>query len=113
MLGCQGDMGTMSVIFVPSWDYTGPHEVTIRGNSKTLMHPDKRFRDLGIAVWTFWMQYLPSGMLPGTVRGTEYLTEADDGKPAFRAGEVYRTTKFLKHLAVMPIDKCQTRMLIE
>ena len=62
------------------------------------------------------MQFLPSSMLPGTVRGTEYLddlTEAEDGDPAFRAGEVYRTKKVLKHLAVMPIGKCQHRMLIE
>ena len=72
-----------------------------------------RFRDLSTAVWTFWMQVLPSSMLPGTVRGTEYLTEAEDGDPAFWAGEVYRIKKFLKHLAVMPIDKCQHRMLIE
>ena len=62
------------------------------------------------------MQFLPSSLLPGavhTVRGTKYLTEAEDGDPAFRAGEVYRTKTFLKHLAVMPIDKCQHRMLIE
>ena len=37
-------------IFVPSWQYTGPHEMTIRGRSKTLVHPSKRFRDLSTAV---------------------------------------------------------------
>ena len=58
------------------------------------------------------MQFLPSSLLPGTVRGTEFLTEAGYGKPAFQAGEVYKTKKLLK-LAVMPIDKCQHRMLIE
>ena len=100
-------------IFVPSWDYTGPHEATIRGSSKTLLHPSKRFRDLSTAVWTFWMQYPPSSMLPETVRGTNAMTEAGNGNPAFRAGEVYRTKKGLEHLAVMPIDKCQPRVLIE
>ena len=59
------------------------------------------------------MQYLPSSMLPGAVQGIEFLTEAQWGDPAFRAGEVCRTKKFLKHLAVLPIDKCQHRMLIE
>ena len=102
---------------MPSWDYTGavtgPHEATIRGSSKTLLHPNTRCRDLSTAVWTFWMQFLPSSMLPGNVRGTAYLTEAGDGDPAFRAGEVYKTKKVLKHLAVMPIGKCQHRMLIE
>ena len=43
----------------------------------------------------------------------EYLTEAEDGDPAFSAGEVYRTKRFLKHLAVTPIDKRQHRLLIE
>ena len=48
------------------------------------------------------------------MQGTEHLTEAEDGDPAFRAGEVYNMTKrVLKHLAVLPIDKCQHRMLIE
>ena len=56
---------------------------------------------------------MPSSLLPGTVRGTKYLTEAEDGDPAFRAGVVYKTKKFLKHLAVMMIDKCQHRKLIE
>ena len=73
----------------------------------------KRYRDLSTAVFTFWMRFLPSSLLPGTVRGVEYLTEAEDGDPAFRAGEVYKTKKFLKHLAVLPIDKCQHRLLIE
>ena len=100
-------------IFVLSWQYTGPHEMTIRGSSKTLLHPSKRFRDLSTAVWTFWMRYLPSSMLPDAVRGTEHLNEAQWGHPAFQAGEVYRTKKVLKHLAVLPIDKCQHRMLIE
>jgi len=59
------------------------------------------------------MRFLPSSLLPGTVRGIEYLTEAEDGDPAFRAGEVYRTKRYLKHLAVIPIDKCQYRLLIE
>ena len=60
------------------------------------------------------MQYLPSSMLPGAVRGTEYLYEVEWGNPAFRAGEVYKTKKFLKHLAVLPIiDKRRHRMLIE
>ena len=101
--------------FLPSWEYTGPHQPTICGSSKTLLHPDKRFWDLGIAVCTFWMQHLPSGMLPGAVRGTEYLYmyEAEWGNPAFRAGEAYKTKKVLKHLAVLPIDKCQHRMLSE
>ena len=35
------------------------------------------------------------------------------GTPVFQAGDVYRTKKVLNHLAVMPIDKCQHRMLIE
>ena len=100
-------------IFVPSWKYTGPHEATICGSSKTLLHPDKRLWDLSIAVWTFWMHCLPSSLLPDAVRGTEFLTEAEWGNPAFQAGEVYQTKKFLKHLAVLPIDKCQHRMLIE
>ena len=43
----------------------------------------------------------------------EYLTEAEDEDPAFRAGEVYRTKRLLTHLAVIPIDKCQYRLLIE
>ena len=99
---------------MPSRDYTGPHEATIRGNSKPLIHPNKKFRDLSTAVWKFWMQYLSPSLMPETVRGTEFLTEAEHGKPAFRAGEVYRAKKVLKHLAVMPIiDKCQHRMLIE
>ena len=63
-------------IFVPSWKYTGPHELTIHGSSKTLLYPNKKFRDLSTAVWTFWMRYLPSSMLPGAVRGTEHLNEA-------------------------------------
>ena len=96
-----------------SWDYTGPHAATIRGSSKTLLHHNKTFRDLSTAVYSFWMQYMPSSLLPGNVRGTEYLTEADDGNPAFRAGEVYMTKKLLKHLAVMTIGKCQHRILIE
>ena len=99
MLGCQSDIIGHVHIFVPSWDCTGPHEATIRGSSKALLHHNKRFRDLGTAVWTFWMQILPSSMLPGavhTVRGTEYLTEADDRDPAFWAGEVYNTKTFLK-----------------
>ena len=93
-------------IFCPSWDYTGPHEATLRGSSKTLIHPAKRYRDLSTAVFTFWMRLRPSSLLPGTVRGIDYLTEAEDGDPAFRAGEVYRTKRVLKHLAVIPIDKC-------
>ena len=100
-------------IFVPSWEYTGPHEATINGSSKTLLHPNKRHRDLSTAVWAFWMHYLPSSLLPDAVRGTESLNEAEWGSPAFRAGEVYRTKRFLRHLAVLPIDKCQHRMLIE
>ena len=59
------------------------------------------------------MQYMPSSMLPETVQGTEFLTEAEYVEPAFRAGEVHKTKKILNHLAVMPIDKCQHRMLIE
>ena len=59
------------------------------------------------------MQFLLSSLLPGTVQGTEYLTEAEDGDPVFQAGKVYRTKKFLKHLAVMLIDKCHHCMLIE
>ena len=43
----------------------------------------------------------------------KWTTEAEDGDPAFRAGEVYTAKKVLKHLAVLPIDKCQRRMLIE
>ena len=86
---------------------------TLRGSSKTLIHPSKRYRDISTAVFTFWMRLLPSSLLPGAVRGMEYLTEAEDGDPAFRAGEVYRTKRFLRHLAVLPIDKCQHRMLIE
>ena len=89
------------------------HEATIHGNSKTLLRPNKKCRDLITAVWKFWMHYLPSSVLPETVQGTQFLTEAEYGKPAFRVGEVYRTKKVLKHLAVMPIDKCQHRMLIE
>ena len=102
-------------IFVPSWEYTGPHEATINGSSKNLLHPNKRLRDqvLSTAVWTFWMHYLPSSLLPDAVRGTESLDEAEWGSPAFRAGEVYRTKRALRHLAVLPIDKCQHRMLIE
>ena len=59
------------------------------------------------------MRLLPSSLLPEAVQGIDYLTEAEDGDPAFRAGEVYRTKRFLKHLAVIPIDKCQHRLLIE
>ena len=70
-------------IFVLSRQYTGPYERTIRGSSKTLLHPSKRFQDLSIAVWIFWMQYSPSGMLPGVVQGTQYLYEAEWGNPAF------------------------------
>ena len=87
------------------------------GSSKTLLHPDKRLRDLSTAVWTVWIHYLPSSLLPdavqGRVGGTESLDEAEWGSPAFRAGEVCRTKRFLRHLAVLPIDKCQHRMLIE
>ena len=84
--------------------------MTIRGSSKTLLHPSKRFRDLSTAVWTFWMRYLPSSMLPDAVRGTEHLNEAQWGHLAFQAGEVFRTKQLLKHLAVLPIDKCQHRI---
>ena len=103
-------------IFVPSWEYTGPHEATINGISKTLLHPSKRLcrlRDLSTAVWTFWMHYVPSSLPPDAVRGTESLDEAEWGNPAFRAGEVYRTKRALQHLAVIPIGKCQHRMWIE
>ena len=98
-----------------SWKYTEPqcHEATACGSSKTLGHPDKRLRDLSTAVYTFWIHYVPSRLLPDAVRGTDVLTEAEWGNPAFRAGEVYKTKKVLTHLAVLPIDKCQHRMLIE
>ena len=86
---------------------------TLRDSSKTPVHPAKRYRDISTAVFTFWMKLLSSSLLPVTVRGIEYLTEAEDGDPAFRAGEVYRTKRSLKHLAVIPIDKCQHRLLIE
>ena len=60
---------------------------------------------------------MPSSLLPDTVRGTAYLTEADDGDPAARAGEtvgeVYRTKRILGHLAVIPLGKCHHRLLIE
>ena len=56
---------------------------------------------------------MPSSMLPGPVQGTEFLTEAEYREPALRAGDVYKTTQLLKHLAVMPIDKCQHFMLSE
>ena len=58
-------------IFAPSWDYTGPHETTLNGSSKTLLHPAKGYRDLSTAVYTFWMRFLPSSLLPGTVQGAE------------------------------------------
>ena len=87
--------------------------VTLQGSSKTLVHHAKRYRDISTAVFTFWMRFLPSSLLPGTVQGMEYLTEAEDGDPAFCAGEVYRTMRFLEHLSVIPIDKCQHRLLID
>ena len=59
------------------------------------------------------MHYLPSSVLPGDVQGTGFLTEAEWGGPDFWAGEVYKTKKFVKHLAVLPIDKCQHCKLIE
>ena len=98
---------------MPSWEYTGPHEATISGSSKTLLHPNKRLGDMSTSVWTFRMHCLPSSLLPDAVRGTESLSEAEWGNPAFRAGEIYRTKKGLKHLAVLPVDKCQHCMLIE
>ena len=42
------------------------------------------------------MQYLPSSVLLGAVQGPEYLYEAEQGNPAFWAGEVYKTKKFFE-----------------
>ena len=80
-------------IAVPSWKYTGPHEATICGSSKTLSHPSKRFRDLSTAVWTFWMRYLPSSLLQGAMRGSEHLNEAQWGHPAFQLSKQVRSTR--------------------
>ena len=56
------------------------------------------------------MRFLPSSLLPGTVQGMEYLTETEDGDPAFRAGEVYRTKRFLK--LERQIDRRPPRFLL-
>ena len=80
------------------------------GSSKTLIHPAKRYKDLSTGVFTVWMKFLRSSLLLGTVK---YLDKAKDGGPTFCAGEVCRTKRFLKHLAVIPIEKCQHRLLIE
>ena len=99
-------------IFVPSWQYKGPFQDTVREVMNSKVRGRHSFNSVLGAVKKSWARYLPSAMMP-----TDFYYDVETGTHDHHPGHldwgyVRLCIEFLSSLVIMGIDKCQGRKLL-
>ena len=102
-------------VFCPSWEYTGPHQETVRVAMSSHIPDEPDEEGLLAELRLLWLRCLPTWSVPFffVLNKTKEDWRRKATGSAYSARAVRRTKKFLAPLVVTAVDKCAQGLLLQ